>query len=214
LESLADALKRTPSLKAENVRVEYDDQVTRLYYGTYCRRFDPESGEWHMPPELRRDMNYIRQLASGPGYPFLHCRPVPQDRGPAGPPEWDLTQADGEYSLLVAVYSDIEGRREAALEHVRLLREQGEEAYYYHDAGKSHVCVGAFPASALKETPRGVPRIDAPDFVAAKRKHPYFAYNGRYISNVERDASGQVISKTRQPSRLVRIPKAPGMGLR
>ena len=213
LEVLAGALKNTQGLDPERVRVVQDRDTSRLYYGTYYRRRDADTGEWRMPPELRRDMGYVRRLAAGQSYPFLLCSPVPQDTAPVGPPEWDLRRAAGEYTLLVAVYSEMEGRREAAVEHVKLLRGQGEQAYYHHKVGKSHVCVGSFPASALKDTRRGVPRIDHPDFVAAKRRHPYFIYNGQYISNVNRDAAGQLISRSRQPTRLVQIPRDQGQGL-
>ena len=174
---------------------------------------DPDTGQWRMPPELRRDMGYIRQLAAGHSYPFLLCSPVPQDTAPLGPPEWDLKRATGEYTLLVAVYSEMEGWRKAAVEHVKLLRGQGEQAYYHHELGKSHVCVGSFPVTALHSAGRGLPRINHPDFLAAKRRHPYFIYNGQYISNVNRDGTGQVISRSRQPTRLVQIPRDPGQGL-
>ena len=207
LDILADGLRQTPGLKRDAVRLVRQADSSRLYYGAYYRYWDSDSGRWRMPPELRRDMSCIRQLAAGQNFPFLHCTPVPQETAELGPPEWDLRRADGEYTLLVAVYSEMEHRRQAAVEHVKLLRDQGEEAYFYHHMGKSHVSVGSFPASVLRDTARGLPRVDHPDYAAAKRRHPDFIYNGQYISNVNRDAAGQVISKTRQPTRLVRIPR-------
>ena len=207
VELLADALRKTQGLKPDSVRVADVGDTHRLYYGTYYRQRDANTGEYRIPPELRRDMSYIRELASGPSYPFLLCLPVPQESDQVGPPEWDLRRAPGDFTLLVAVYADMPERREAAVEHVRLLREQGEEAYYYHYMSKSHVCVGSFVDSSGDTSGRGVPRIDDPALRQARRKHPDFIYNGQYISNVNRDSAGNITSKTRQPTRLVRIPK-------
>ncbi|UCG31944.1 MAG: hypothetical protein JSU68_09790 [Phycisphaerales bacterium] len=212
-ELLADALRKAQGLEPDSVRLVHDGESHRLYYGTYYRHRDADTGEYRIPPELRRDMSYIRQLATGQTYPFLHCLPVPRDSGPLGPPEWDLRRAPGDFTLLVAVYSDMPERREAAIEHVRLLREEGEEAYYYHHLSKSHVCVGSFVDSSADPFGGAVPRIDDPACRAARRKHPHFIYNGQYISNVNRDSSGNIVSKTRQPTRLVRIPRDEDRGL-
>jgi hypothetical protein len=206
-ELLAGALRNAKGLEPDSVRLVHDGESHRLYYGTYYRDRDPDTGEYRIPLELRRDMTYIRQLASGQTYPFLHCLPVPRDADHVGPPEWDLSRAPGDYTLLVAVYADMPERREAAVEHVKLLREQGEEAYYYHHLSKSHVCVGSFVDSSAASYGRAVPRIDDPTLRIARRKHPHFIYNGQYISNVNRDPAGNITSKTRQPTRLVRIPR-------
>ncbi len=214
VDSLAIGLRAQKPLRADLVRVDHDADQHRILYGEYVRAYSPERAEADFPPELRRDMDYIRQLYSGGGYPFLHARPVPLEPPAAtGPGEWDLTRASGDYTLLIGVYSEIPERRQAAEQHVRALREQGEEAYYYHDAAKSHVCVGTFAASQMTPTERGVPRIDDPRFVEIKQRYPHFSYNGRYISNITRDARGEVASRTRQPTRLVQIPRGAGQSM-
>jgi hypothetical protein len=212
-ELLADALRKAQGLEPDSVRLVHEGESHRLYYGTYYRHRDPATGEYRIPPELRRDMSHIRQLAAGQTYPFLHCLPVPQESEHVGPPEWELRRAPGDFTLLVAVYSDMPERREAAVEHVRLLREEGEEAYYYHHLSKSHVCVGSFVDSSGDFSGRAVPRIDDPGCQRARRRHPHFIYNGQYISNVNRDSAGNITSKIRQPTRLVRIPRDEDRGL-
>lgn len=207
VDRLADGLRRARGLQPKYIRIDNTDETHRLYYGTYVRRQNRKTGGQDWPPELRRDMHAIRQLAVGNAFPFLHCRPMPVNQAPVGPPEWDLLKAPGDFSLLIAVYVEISERREAAVQHVKLLREQGEQAYYYHDLTRSHVCVGTYSEHHIKKNARGVPVIDYPEYLAARRRHPHFIYNGQFISNVNRDAAGRLVSKTRQPTRLVRIPK-------
>lgn len=207
VEALAKGLQGIQRLDPNQVRTTRGEEHSRLYYGAYVRRYDERMVEGRFPPAMRQDMEFIRQLFVNDTYPFLHARPVPVEERDPGPPEWDLCRARGDYTLLVGVFSEIPDRRKLALEHVKLLREQGAEAYYYHDLGKSHVCVGTFSEDDLKPTGRGVPRIDHPRFVMLKGQHPYFAYNGRYVSSVTRNAQGKIVSRVRQPTRLVRIPR-------
>jgi hypothetical protein len=71
---------------------------------------------------------------------------------PEGPPEWNLanTPADRMWSWQIAAYVDSFQRKQYAVDAVREARKQGIEAYYYHGENTSSVCIGAFPAEALK----------------------------------------------------------------
>ena len=51
---------------------------------------------------------------------------------PVAPPEWNLANAKGYWSLQIAAYKDSPKRKEAAVEAVREARKNGVEAYYYH----------------------------------------------------------------------------------
>ncbi len=210
VERLAEGLRGTRGLERDDVSTKFGTESHRLCYGNYGRELDKEAGGWHWPVQMRQEMTFIRQLALGESFPFLHCRPVPVERTQLGPPEWNLVGAAGEYTLLIAVYSEFEGRDEAAVEHVRILRDEGEEAYYYHDITRSHVCIGTFAKNDIKRTGRGVPIIDNPEYLASRKRHPYFNFNGGYVSNVNRDAGGQIFSKTKQPTRMVQIPHKVG----
>ena len=72
-----------------------------------------------------------------------------------GPEEWNIKNAKGFYSVLVAVFYDIEGRnyfgrKRRAVELCEKLRKQGKEAYFYHGPVRSGVAIGVFPRSAIR----------------------------------------------------------------
>jgi len=72
-----------------------------------------------------------------------------------GPAAWRSDHAEGYWSVLVGLYyadpdADFYARKEAAVEHCKLLREKGEEAYYYHGPSRSLVMIGAFPEQAVQ----------------------------------------------------------------
>jgi hypothetical protein len=71
------------------------------------------------------------------------------EASPTAPPEWDLVNAKGHWSLQIAAFQDDPRRKSTAIEVVRALRAEGVEAYYYHGPSISSVCVGAFPESAI-----------------------------------------------------------------
>jgi hypothetical protein len=84
-----------------------------------------------------------------------------QDVGPA---EWNLKNAPGEYSVLVAVFADLPeqnymGRKKRAVQLAEKLRQQGKEAWYFHGPQRSGVTLGTFPAGAVRT-------------VQARKQHP------------------------------------------
>jgi hypothetical protein len=52
--------------------------------------------------------------------------------------------------VLVSTYTESAQRKQAAVESVRAMRDNGIEAFYLHVGGQSHVCIGAWPADAVK----------------------------------------------------------------
>lgn len=88
---------------------------------------------------------------------FRTCFFVPADApGDDGPAEWNILNAPKEafWTLLIGKYIDNPDRKKAAVDAVRLLRQQGVEAFYYHTARMSVVYVGQWPeASILYEEP-------------------------------------------------------------
>jgi hypothetical protein len=69
---------------------------------------------------------------------------------PDAPAEWNLVNTGGAYSVEIAAYTGFE-RKQAAVESVREARKSNIPAYYYHGPSYSHVCIGAWPATAVIE---------------------------------------------------------------
>jgi hypothetical protein len=69
---------------------------------------------------------------------------------PDAPPEWDLRNAKGYWSLQIGAYRGSPDRKQAAVEAVREARAAGLEAYYYHGKSISSVLIGAWPREAVK----------------------------------------------------------------
>lgn len=210
VEQFADALRNTRGIDRDQVRVAHTENASKILYGRYGREVDQRTGRLLIPEDMTADMRTIRQL-SLPGreviYPFAYAAPVPLDTTSTGPEEWDLLNTDAQYTLLVAVFTAVENRKDVAVELVRKLREEGDEAYYYHDATRSHVCVGAFKERDVMVLPDGKLRVLDPDYKRYKEKYPYYTLDGQYVSDVKRDAQNRKIDSVRQPTRLVEIPQ-------
>lgn len=207
VQAFAESLKNTPGIRAADVFfADESDGFARLYYGRYVRNAD-KSGKRTMSPELRGDLDVIRQLA-GPGgeHYFLRALPVPMPQPDVGKSEWKLQNAKGSYSLQVAVFEPTDEFwefKKAAAEYCEYLRKKGHEAYYHHTRGSSVVTVGSFGEDALV---RG--KDDRPYFSAevgrlqSDELLKYNVVNGA-IHRV-RDAKGNWVPIT---SRLVQIPR-------
>lgn len=68
---------------------------------------------------------------------------------PDAPAEWSLTNAPGYWSVQVAAFTGAE-RKQNAVEAVKQARAMNVMAYYFHGDATSSVCVGSWPAEALK----------------------------------------------------------------
>ncbi len=125
------------------------ESETSLYYG-YYPAIDNDTREGKQAQRDRGAIAAIRDVALN--RPFAHAMLVEiVSANPVAPPEWNLANADGFWSLQIAAYKDHPDRKLAAVEAVKEARAQGIEAYYYHGPSVSSVCIGAWPREALKE---------------------------------------------------------------
>ncbi|HMB95099.1 MAG TPA: hypothetical protein VKK61_03590, partial [Tepidisphaeraceae bacterium] len=130
--------------------VIHDNAQSLLYYGYY--RTISDANDAAETTRAQNDRKKIDLMADKMGdRPFHGALFVALDApDPSAPPQWNLVNALGAYSLQIAVYKDNPQRKEAAVETVREARAQGVEAYYYHGETSSLVCIGAWPESAVR----------------------------------------------------------------
>ena len=146
IEQIAETLRRTEGIRTEEVfTMDHADGYARLYYGTYYRRTDPKSRKRSTPKRMVEDLNYIKQLGTGPGqYYFVGAIVVRMPTPDVGNPEWALSTVNGVYTLQVAAFEptdDFHEYKQAAANHCAFLRDEGYEAYYYHGSASSMVTV-------------------------------------------------------------------------
>jgi hypothetical protein len=220
----ADALQRVKGLRPELVQVLTDEDGTAVFYGRYQREYGPEGATEHFKPDQLQDLRTIRELSvrtgGGDAWPFYLAELDVLPTYRSAHPEWNLAQAEGYWSLHVAVFYNTEqfrSRRSAAEEYCALLREKGEEAYFHHGTVNSSVYVGLYPEGAVAEVRREDPlagrmtttlKMVDPRLAAAQERFPTSVQNGHTIYEVTRDHGGQVTQRTPARSFPVVIPKA------
>ena len=124
-----------------------------IYHGFYRTISADDTKDKKEGQRAQRDRKEISGMLDQQGnrifeHVFFVELPAPD---PVAPPEWNLINADGFFTLQIAAYKDSPQRKEAAVEAVREARAQGIEAYYYHGETTSSVCIGAWPRSAVRE---------------------------------------------------------------
>jgi hypothetical protein len=200
-EQYAQALRNVPELKDDLVQVVSDEESSAVFYGRYQRRYDTATDEAQYSPNHLPDLERIRSLQfSGSNvWPFILASMDVLPTYRTSSPEWDLNNAEGFWALHVAVFYNTEefrSRRSAAEEYCRILREQGEEAYFHHGAGRSSVYVGTYPKGAVAEvqqenaytgTVRAQLRIVDPEMIAAQERFPVSLHNGHKRFEILRD---------------------------
>jgi hypothetical protein len=222
----ADALKKVKGLKGDLVRVVDLGGETVIYYGKYQRVYDAKKDTETFKPDHLADLNLIRNLScqsvgGTDQWPFLMATMEPLPGATGANPAWNFENADGYYSLHVAVFYNTENMRSrkfAAEEYCKLLRAQGEEAYYHHGTVNSSVYIGAFPKSAIVEVKREDPlsgavtmvnRIVDPRLLELQKKYPVSLHNGHTMYEVTRDPKTSAVqSREPAPSFPVVMPKA------
>ncbi len=121
-----------------------------------------------------------------------------------------LWGAQALYTLQVAAYGrqdlprptekDLAEPRAAAELAAARLREEGEQAWYYHGPSMSMVCVGVFDQTDYDPQ---VPNYQSGKLREVQKRHPYNLYNG---AGVKEKRKG--IRDTLQSSSLVEVPKS------
>lgn len=119
---------------------------------------------------------------------------------------WNLARYPRAYSLQIMYYDPAFGPdfRKAAEEAVRVLREDGIEAYYYHGPHRSLVTVGLFSQEDFEQapTPAGfLVEVPGPRIRQLQQQFPYSGANGRQLIQKFPDGSSEPL-----PSFLVRVP--------
>lgn len=209
MSQFVETLRRTRGIHPDDVTViDSPDDTIRLYYGTYYRRTDIQTGRRTQSKRLRGDLDLIKQLGdqSGRRY-FIQAIPVRIPTPDVGPAAWDLKNVNATYSLQVAFFEstdDFWEHKMAAAEFCKLLREKGYEAYYYHADSSSTVMVGSFGPEALITRTDG--RTYYSDEVLALQRKELLQYN-LLNSKTYRATNDQGI-RVVMPSRLVLTPQA------
>ena len=221
-ETYAKSLRAVRELKPNLVSILSEKDRSRVIYGRYELKYVRAGGNEvvveQKNTQIQNDLKFIKQLASGEVHPFLTARTMAMPTEDVGPPEWDLRTAKGAYSLHVGVtYATQELRdyKGAAVEWVRMLRQDGHEAYYYHDpdSQKSDICVGTFGADAMVKERDGTHHYsDAVLRLQSKGDLRYNLENGHKVwrtTGPTYDKTGKMISpggRSANQSFLVKIP--------
>lgn len=177
-------------------------------------------GDFPAPDDERAkaELTRIQKLEINGSKPFASAMLAPPlDFKMAGSmPQFNLVKAKqlfGEqalYTLQVAAYGrldverptekDLAEPRAAAEQAVAKLREEGEQAWYYHGPSMSMVCVGVFDQTDFDPQ---LPNFKSPKLRETQKRHPYNLYNGAGLRVKRKGERGQSM----QPSSLVEIPK-------
>ncbi len=118
------------------------------------------------------------------------------------------------YTLQIGVYgthggespsaSEIKEFRTTAERAVLELRDQGEQAFYYHAPLRSMVTIGVFGEQDFDGTT--TPAIESMRLKELRKRYPHNYLNGQGIRETIRSSTGQRITRL-QPSNLVSIPE-------
>ncbi|MEL7237566.1 MAG: hypothetical protein AAGK78_01795 [Planctomycetota bacterium] len=120
-----------------------------LYHGFY-RTADSTIDE-KSAREVREDREQIERITLNGVQFFPRAIVASLDRAdPKAPAEWDLRNSDAFWTVVIGVYTDPARRKRAAVDSVRQARDMGVEAYFLHDEGHSYICLGSWPADAVK----------------------------------------------------------------
>lgn len=205
-EAIADVLRQTAGINGKGVSVRHETDSSTIYYGTYYRKIDRMRGTREIPAALQKDLGVIKELYDDRGRRiFLGARMVARPVPDVGPPEWNLENVQGVYSLQVAVFFatlKVPNYKKAAVDQAAALRKKSYQAYYHHGQSKSVVTVGVFGSDAVVVDNEG--RLGYSAEVHALQRKENFRYNMTNGAVWTASLDGQ-----RAPVRslLVRIPK-------
>lgn len=130
----------------------HEEDRSVIYYGGY--KAVDASVDANDARRAKEDLRTLIGLRVGDSTPFVGAifvsAPTPD---PVAPPEWDIRNAKGVWSLQIASYKTFPAeQKQAAVDTVREARKAGIEAYFHHGPNVSSVLVGAFPEEAIEVT--------------------------------------------------------------
>jgi hypothetical protein len=182
--------------------VVHQDDQSLVFFGYYRAIADPKDSD---TSRAMADRTMIRNLKDTVGdFPFQQSMLMPLDApDPNAPPQWNLLNAKGAWTLEIAAYKG-PGRKAAAVESVRQARAQGVEAYYYHGPTASSVCIGAWPQEAviqhlnnqMQNSDPNQAVMVVPDVVASQMPDNFTDKDGNQTKVVHNDA--QVVDPSLQ----------------
>jgi hypothetical protein len=158
-------------LSMANLWIEDLGGIATVYHGRYTKASDPA---------IRRDLKKVQQAELDGKKPFANSKPVPlAGGGQIITDPYDLRQFIGYYSLQIGFYDEAFGKdfRQAAEQAVRVLREDGYDAYYYHGPFRSIITIGIFSYEQAFVTV-GTHDTYAPQIRELQKKFPYNLGNG------------------------------------
>jgi len=153
-------------------------------------------------PAVRTALAKVQQIELDGTRPFADSQLVALvGGGRAIADPFDLRQFIGYYSLQIGFYDQAFGHnfRDAAEEAVRVLREEGHEAYYYHGPYRSILAIGVFSYEQAFVT-AGTHDTYAPQIRELQKQFPYNLGNGATI--IQKEAG---VNIGEQKSSLIRV---------
>ncbi len=173
--------------------IEDKDDTVSVYHGRFTTATDPA---------IRPVLSKIQKLSIDKEAPFADARLVPLlGDGKVIADPFDLRQFTGYYSLQIGFYDEnFDGDFRAAAEQaVRNLREDGEDAYYYHGPFRSIITIGVFSYEQAFVS-AGTHDTYAPAIRELQRTYEYNLGNG--VTLIQKQ-DGKVIGE--QKSSLIRV---------
>lgn len=175
-------------------------------------------GDFPAPDDERavKELARIQQIEVNGDKPFRYALLAPPSGSMKGDmPQYNLLQAkrqlgdDALYTLQIGAYGtlgqatkptseELDKVRKAAEEAAYKLRQEGEQAYYYHGPSMSMVTIGVF---GVEDFDPQVPNFKSARLRDAQKRHPYNLYNGQGVREKIKGAPDRL-----QPSNLVAIP--------
>ncbi|WP_428389378.1 hypothetical protein [Mucisphaera sp.] len=190
----ATALQNNRDLDLNHAWIEDIQGMTYVYAGQF-RRIDDR--------QTRQTLRAVRRFELHDGRPFSSAQFMPLSGTllPSADP-LDLAAHTGRYSLQIAAYDRAFGDRfrQAAEDAAANLREEGEEAFFYHGPHRSLVTIGLFEDRDFVTNAQGF-RGYGPRIHQLQQRYPYNLLNGLTL---EESKDGQSLGN--QPSALVRVP--------
>lgn len=222
----ADALKKVSGVRVDAVQVYDVDGISSVYYGRYARSYDEKTGAESFRPDPLRDLELVRSLSltidGRAVWPFVHATlaALPTQAGRFA--KWELTNNPGVYALQIAVFyntADMRGRKQAAEEYCKILRDQGEEAWYHHGDTNSCVFIGSFPKEAIQAVRKEnqysgsiefLERIVDSRMIELQKKYPHNTHNGAIFYEVSVDSKTHQKKRDPHTSFPVKVPHKQG----